>query len=76
MSCVCLQVDETVLENVTHDDAVGALKATSKHVRLVVAKPNFVPLDGGEPASQPDSECYTSTCNSVACSSMGSLYKT
>ena len=37
------QVNDTNLENVTHDEAVGALKATSEHVILTVAKPSFIP---------------------------------
>ena len=31
------------MENVTHDEAVAALKATSEHVTLTVAKPSFIP---------------------------------
>ena len=36
-----LAVNETPLENVTHDDAVAALKATQERVRLLVAKPAY-----------------------------------
>ena len=43
-----VQVDESVLESVSHDDAVAVLKATSKHVRLVVVKPSFIPMVGGD----------------------------
>lgn len=34
-----VSVDDIPLENVTHDDAVSVLKATSKVVKLVVLKP-------------------------------------
>lgn len=36
-----LAVNETSLENVTHEEAVAALKATQEYVRLVIAKPLF-----------------------------------
>jgi len=35
---MCLQVSEKSLENVTHDEAVQALKATGETVRLLLAK--------------------------------------
>ena len=33
-----VQVNETSLENVTHDEAVQALKSTGERVRLLIAK--------------------------------------
>ena len=43
----CLQVNDTVLENVTHEEAVSALKATQTNVILTVVKlvyPQSTPL--------------------------------
>ncbi|KAK2167781.1 hypothetical protein LSH36_24g09014 [Paralvinella palmiformis] len=37
-----IAVNDTNLENVTHDDAVAALKATLEHVKLTVAKPSYI----------------------------------
>ncbi|KAL5004521.1 hypothetical protein ScPMuIL_017977 [Solemya velum] len=37
-----LVVNEANLENVTHEEAVAALKATQEVVRLVVAKPSYI----------------------------------
>ena len=37
-----IKVNDTPLENVTHEDAVAALKATQEYVRLLVKKrPNY-----------------------------------
>jgi len=33
-----VQVNDTSLENVTHDEAVQALKSTGERVRLLIAK--------------------------------------
>ena len=50
------QVNDDNLENVSHDEAVAALKATSEHVTLTVAKPSFIPpLPDTEPPSPPAS---------------------
>ena len=48
---VILQVNEMNLENVTHEDAVAALKATQEHVKLVIAKPTYISesMDHGPP---------------------------
>ena len=43
------KVNDSNLDNVTHDDAVGVLKATQQHVRLLVAKPSFVPVGEASP---------------------------
>ena len=40
--CLCFQVNEVNLENVTHEDAVAALKATQERVKLVIAKPTYI----------------------------------
>ncbi|XP_060600241.1 disks large homolog 2-like isoform X3 [Ruditapes philippinarum] len=51
-------VNDDNLENVTHDEAVAALKATSEHVTLTVAKPSFIPepLPSYDEPSTPPSE--------------------
>ncbi|KAL3847162.1 hypothetical protein ACJMK2_018088 [Sinanodonta woodiana] len=38
-----IAVNDDNLENVTHDDAVAALKSTSEVVKLTVAKPSYFP---------------------------------
>ncbi len=37
-----IQVNDVNLENVTHEDAVGALKATQERVLLTIAKPSYL----------------------------------
>lgn len=37
------QVNNSNLDNVTHEDAVAALKATQEVVRLTIAKPSYQP---------------------------------
>ena len=37
------QVNDSNLENVTHEEAVAALKATQEVVNLTVTKPSYVP---------------------------------
>ena len=41
------------LENVTHDDAVAALKATQERVQLLVAKPAYAVAESLPPESSP-----------------------
>ena len=43
-----LKVDGHSLDSVTHDDAVQCLKATGKRIHLVVEKPSFMPMEGGD----------------------------
>lgn len=38
-----VQVDEHNLEDVTHEDAVAALKSTGDVVHLTIAKPTYLP---------------------------------
>ena len=57
MSCVDnhLQVNDALLENVTHEDAVAALKATQERVLLTIAKPSYMtdlPDTGAAPGGQ------------------------
>ena len=42
-------MNEENLENVTHENAVAALKATQEKVRLVIAKPMYFNSDGIPP---------------------------
>ncbi|XP_052784805.1 disks large homolog 1-like isoform X4 [Mya arenaria] len=49
-------VNDANLENVTHDEAVAALKATSEHVTLTVAKPSFIPAPPEEEPPSPPGE--------------------
>ncbi|XP_053404132.1 disks large homolog 2-like isoform X2 [Mercenaria mercenaria] len=55
-------VNDDNLENVTHDEAVAALKATSEHVTLTVAKPSFIPEPlpsrYDEPSTPPNEPVY------------------
>ena len=44
--CVLPQVNDCDLKNVTHEEAVAALKATQEKVRLLVAKPSYTLVDG------------------------------
>ena len=37
------KVNDSNLEDVTHEDAVAALKRTQEVVRLTVAKPSYLP---------------------------------
>ena len=46
------QVNDTNLENVTHEEAVASLKATQEVVRLLIAKPSFL-ADSLPPDSAP-----------------------
>lgn len=55
------QVNDTALENVTHDDAVGALKATQERVRLLVAKPAYALAEQLPPESLPQGELNPSS---------------
>lgn len=50
-----IAVNDSNLENVTHEDAVGALKATSDFVVLTVAKPSFQPENHTPPPQEPPS---------------------
>jgi len=51
-------VNDTSLENVTHEEAVLALKATGEHVRLVLAKPPRKAGDGALDSSYTSSGKY------------------
>ncbi|CAH1781914.1 unnamed protein product [Owenia fusiformis] len=48
-----IAVNEANLDNVTHEDAVAALKATKEHVKLTVAKPKFYAEHESPPESSP-----------------------
>jgi len=48
------QVNDTSLENVTHDEAVAALKSTGEHVRLLIAKTSRKVTDDTSSASAHD----------------------
>ncbi|KAK3586639.1 hypothetical protein CHS0354_024244 [Potamilus streckersoni] len=48
-----IAVNDNNLENVTHDDAVAALKSTSEVVRLTVAKPTYFPENVPQNEPQP-----------------------
>lgn len=51
---IFLQVNEANLDNVTHEEAVAALKATQEVVNLTIAKPSYVPDNvSQEPATPP-----------------------
>ena len=50
---VWFQVNNSNLDNVTHEDAVAALKATAEVVRLTVAKPSYQP----EPTEEQSPPC-------------------
>ena len=53
-------MNESNLENVTHEDAVAALKATKEHVKLVISKPSHVPAEVEDAAiAAPPGECCT-----------------
>ena len=45
-------MNDTNLENVTHEEAVAALKATQEVVRLLIAKPSYL-ADSLPPDSAP-----------------------
>lgn len=52
-----LQVNNANLTDVTHEDAVAALKATLERVLLVVAKPTYItgadiPMDPTTPSGE------------------------
>ena len=46
------QVNESNLENVTHEHAVGVLKATQERVRLLIAKPTYI-MNTSPPDEEP-----------------------
>ena len=48
-------MNDNSLENVTHDEAVSALKSTDEHVRLLLAKTSKKATDDASSASALDS---------------------
>jgi len=50
-----LQVNDTSLENVTHNEAVATLKSTGEHVRLLIAKTARKTADDADLESSRDS---------------------
>ena len=60
-----LQVNDTSLEDVTHEDAVATLKKTENKVVIVIARVGMMYTDTGTPPPQyqdavKSSKCYTS----------------
>jgi C-terminal processing protease CtpA/Prc len=51
-----LSVNDASLDNVSHDDAVAALKATQERVRLVIAKPAYAAAETLPADSLPQGE--------------------
>jgi len=53
-------VNETSLENVTHEDAVLALKSTGEHVKLLIAKTHRKAVDDDTSSATAHDSSYAS----------------
>jgi len=54
-----MQVNDTCLENVSHEDAVAALKSTGENVRLMLAKTSRKAADDTSSVSAHDTSYAT-----------------